>query len=102
MAKVSDFKIGSYAPVVCHDRYGGMAQGHPLTPEETQYDEKCREIDRIEAVIAGLPLSLFTAGQFMWFNSFANKLHFFPDQARLDKQLEMLQSLLSDLTAKAQ
>lgn len=73
---------------------------HPLSPEEQKYDDTCREIDALEGKIAAKSMALFTAGEFMWFSAFVNKMHVFPNQERLDLQLANLRDLLAKLDSR--
>jgi len=86
--------------VTAYHRYGGMMQTSPLTAEEQKYDDTCREIDRLEGLIGAKSMSLFTAADFMWFNNFVTKMHFFRKQPQLDRQLLDLKSLLASLEAR--
>ena len=89
--------IGAHGIVECYPRYGGMMQGSPLSAEEQKYDDTCREIDGMEAEISSKSLALFTAHEFMWFSHFVNKMHVFPKQEQLDRQLTDLRALLASL-----
>ena len=89
----------AYFPTV-YPRYGGLYQSSPLTADEQKYDDTCREIDRLEAVIGSKSMGLFTADEFIWFNHHVNKMHVFPKQDSLDRQFAALQNLLADLEAR--
>src|SRR5258708_2205134 len=43
-----------------YERYGGFLQGRPLSSEEQSYDATCREIDRLEGLIGGMSVGLFS------------------------------------------
>lgn len=87
--------------VQTYERYGGLAQTSPLTAAEQKYDDTCREIDRLQEEIGSRPMGLFTAAEFMWFSSFVQKMHFFPKQDQLDRQLADLKVLLAELDLRA-
>lgn len=95
MSKV-DIASGLYVSKM-YERYGGTYQCSPLTEEETLYDNTCREIDRLQGEIGNKSLALFTAVEFMWFSHFVNKMHFFPKQDQLDRQLGDLRDLLAKI-----
>ena len=84
-------------PYRMYPRYGGLSQSCPLTEEEKRYDETCRAIDYAEERIKELPLNLFMAGEFMWFNWFSTKMFVCPAQPQLDKQLVQIGDLLHAL-----
>lgn len=85
-------------PQQMYQRYGGLTcQSQPLTEAEKEYDATCQAIDYAEAQIAAKRVGLFTAGEFIWFNRFVNKMHFFPKQEQLDRQLARLGGLLQTL-----
>ena len=96
-----DMPTSSYI-VTAYARYGGMIQTSPLTADEQKYDDTCREIDRLEGVIGSKSMTLFTAQEFMWFNAIVTKMHVFPKQPQLDRQLADLKSLLVSLEARQQ
>ena len=87
--------------VKSYPRYGGMVQLSPLSADEQKYDDTCREIDRLEGEIGSKSMLLFTASEFIWFNAFVSKMHFFPKQPQLDRQLEDLRGLLKTLESRA-
>lgn len=80
-----------------YQRYSGLWQSQPLTDAEKEYDVTCQAIDYAEAEIGKKSLSLFTAGEFMWFNWFVNKVFVAPSQERLDRQLVEIGGLLKTL-----
>ena len=88
-------------PMKMYERYGGFGQLQPLTEAEQLYDDTCREIDRLEIEIGGKSTALFTASEFIWFNYFVNKMHIFPKQPQLDRQLADLNNLLVSLNSRA-
>jgi hypothetical protein len=91
-----------WGPIRTYQRYGGLNQNKPLTPEEQRYDDTCKEIDELQRQIAALPLSQFTAAEFMWFSWFVNRLWVFPKQDQLDGQLVDLEALLAALTQRGE
>lgn len=84
-------------PIRTYRRYGGLSQSHPLTEAEKEYDTTCQAIDYAEREIAKKSMTLFTAGEFMWFNWFVHKMFFFPTQEQLDRQLVQIGGLLKTL-----
>lgn len=86
-----------FRPIRAYPRYGGLMQTYPLTPDQEEYDNVCRAIDYAEKEISSKSMSLFTAGEFMWFSWFVNKTWMFPKQDQLDRQLVALGKLLQDL-----
>jgi hypothetical protein len=95
--QAEESRMTNYEPTCMYERYGGFGQTYPLTTEQQKYDDTCREIDRLQNVIGSKPMSAFTAAEFMWFSHFVNKMHFFPKQDQLDRQLGNLQALLTSL-----
>lgn len=91
--------LASDAPIAgqMHQRYGGLMQSQPLTAEEQEYDNTCRAIDYAEAQITAKPLSLFTAGEFMFFNNLVGKGWYFLAQGQLNRVLVQLGKLLKAL-----
>lgn len=85
------YAINAYA------RYGGMMQFSPLSVDEQKYDDTCREIDALENKIGSKSMGLFMASEYMWFSTFAQKVHMFPKQPQLDRQLADLKNLLAAL-----
>lgn len=84
-----------------YERYGGLGQTYPLTPEQQKYDDTCREIDRLENIIGARSMDCFTASEFIWFNHFVTKMHFFQKQDQLDRQLSDLGHLFATLEGRS-
>lgn len=80
-----------------YERYGGLIQTYPLTEEHQQYDDTCREIDRLQNVLQAKSLQYLTAGEFMTLSYYCNKTFFFPKQSQLDKILATLTELLNKI-----
>lgn len=86
--------------VAAYSRYSGLMQTYPLTVEEQKYDDTCREIDKLEVEIGAKSMALFTAAEFIWFSRFVTKMHIFPKQEQLDRQLAELRSLRSTIESR--
>jgi hypothetical protein len=91
--------MSKWQPMKIYERYTGF-QTYPLSSEEQNYDDTCREIDKLERTIGSLSMNLFTAREFIWFNNFVNKMHIFPKQPQLDRQLSDLHNLLTSLEGR--
>jgi hypothetical protein len=97
---MTDEEIGNWGVTRCYERYGGMMQVSPLTPDEQKYDDTCRAIDALQAEISGMSAALFTAGEMIWFSAFVQKLHMLPNQEQLDRQLKSLADLRDMLQSR--
>jgi hypothetical protein len=85
-----------------HQRYGGFLQSQPLSDAEKKYDDTMRHLDEIEAELGDLPLAVWKAGEFMWFNHHVAKLHIAPRQEALDFWLKELIELRDALLQRSQ
>jgi hypothetical protein len=83
-----------------YERYSGFYQGHPLSEEETKYDDTCRKIYELEQVVRGKSMALFTAHEFLWFSWFVNKNFIGQNQDRLDDHLKSLTDILDALNQR--